>query len=452
MAKAMKAQGDYTVLMSDKDRNSYYTILGKVKGTAVNCITEYSIQGGPETPFEILSILIPKQRLKYVAPDLVDGIEIGRNEIVIDAVGYGRYTVVKCKYSGRKYRITAYCNAERLKGSTLYADGQYTPEGWIVAILSDSTYNVTLEGIVLDHDNMYTKNDIVRFSRGTSVWYVLQVCAILMGCKIWFAENKAYVVDCTRVSSRFTDPVASLDLYPDDEGSEAYSRTVGDPTLGNEGTDTIVNSVIVRCMDTGDGGIETSQATSKATVITASDDASVRKYGESKVGPISVMELREGEMELEEEKPEGGTEGEGGTEEGDTGGTEGGDTGEDSEKPKKYTLSQGTTFATNYMRYLVEPQQNITFEMKEMEKNGDTYGWVPYFSAPAACTDISDDVDEIYIDNESSLTNSPKIQKLLLSQYERHYPEGTTAYTFGLQQNIDLSSSTSQIMNALYNN
>lgn len=417
-----KNQSEYNIMMSDADGMAYYTLLGQV-GTAsdlrtINCVTEYTLSGGPETPFEILTMTIPKQKLSRIAPDLVDGIKAGRNEVIIDAVGKGHFTVVKCKYSSRKYKVTAYCNAERYKGCSIEAGGTDTPRGWLENIFADASYGVTLSNIVIDPSEDAV-TDPISFEGGTTIWYILQVCTILLGCKIWFAEDTAYVMDCTKLTDG-----EELDLYPEDETVPMYARTVGEVTLGSEGTDTLINSVSVKCtipVATMEGASETKQA----TIPIVRNAKSIAIYGEAKSGTLVVPELKEGEF----------TDEDGNTEQ----------------------YSQGSAFARNYMKYFLEPQQSVSFELKEMEltsgEGGESsgYAWVPFWDLPAYCKSISDAVDEFKVTCTSVIDGMEKPEKLLLSSYTRNYPDGTTEYTFGQIKSIDLSSSTSQIVTALYN-
>ncbi len=422
-----KKQSQFSILMSDANKINYYTLLGQV-GTdlirTVNCISEYTITGGPETPFEILTITIPKYKLKNVSPILVeeDGIKAGRNEIVVDAVGKGHFTVVKCKYSGRKFKITAYCNAERYKGCTLMKGGVDTPEGWIQTILNDTSYGVSVNEIEI-RPSVSAVSDQISFESGTTVWYVLQICAILLGCKIWFAEDKAYIVDCTALSSGM-----DLELYPESKTDMMYARTLGEVTLGSEGTDTLINSVSVKCsVPQKDNKGELTGETIQGVIGVVKDTQSISIYGESKSSTLVVPELREGIFI------------------------------QDDDSTVQFT--QGTMFAKNYMKYFLEPQQSVTFELKELqiakeeEETGFAieYEWVPFWELPAYCESISDTVDEFTVTNKSTLTGSLKPEKLLLSTYVRNYPNGTTKYTFGQIKSIDLSSSTSQIVTALYN-
>lgn len=423
----MKTQSDYSVMMSDAEGMVYYTLLGQTKeGSTVNCISGYTISGGPETPFEILSITVSKQKLKYIAPKLIEededtkeiGIRAGRNEIIVDAVGKGHFTVVKCKYSGRKYKITAYCNAERYKGCTIKQGGTDTPEGWIRSILTDVSYGVSLDGIEL-RPGSDAITDQISFEGGTVVWYILQVCAILLGCKIWFAEDKAYIVDCTALSGGM-----DLELYPESKTDMMYARTLGEVTLGSEGTDTLINSVAVKCtVPVPKTSAEDTSAseTRQAVIETVRDAQSIAKYGESKSSTLVVPELKEGKFIQED----GST--------------------------VQYT--QGSMFAKNYMKYLLEPQQSVTFELKELQiaEDGHDCEWVQFWDLPAYCESISDTVDEFTVLCRSTINSGSKPEKLLLSTYVRNYPNGTSEYTFGQIKSIDLSSSTSQIVTALYN-
>ncbi len=422
-----KKQSEFSIMMSDAEGMNYYTLLGQVGKDPVkniNCISEYTISGGPETPFEVLSLSIPKYKLRKIAPSLVEegGIKAGRNKVIVDAVGRGHFTVVKCKYSGRKYKITAYCDTERYRGCTLAKGGVNTPEDWIRSILNDTSYGVSVSEVDI-RPGSDAMEETISFESGTTVWYVLQVCAILLGCKIWFSEDKAYVVDCTQLVDGM-----NLDLYPEDETDAMYARTVGEVSLGSEGTDTLLNSIFVKCTipQTNSSG-ELTGGTTQSAFNAARDTQSIKMYGEYKSNTLVVPELREG-LFLQ-----------------DDGST--------------VQFTQGKIFAENYMKYFIEPQQSVSFEIKELEAAGvdketglvTEYKWVSFWDLPAYCTSISDDVDEFSITNDSALTRSPKPEKLLLSTYVRKYPSGTTEYTFGQIKSIDLSSNTSQIVTALYN-
>ncbi len=433
--------------MSDMNRTGDFLLLGgydsKTGRYAYNCVSEYSLKGGPESPFETLTLVVPRQRLRYVAPDLENKIIPGRNRVNLNAIGIGDFTVVKCKYSGRKFKITCYCGAERFRGSTLSTSGEMTAPDWIDYILDNaSTFDVTLRGRVIRSEYSPGDRDTISFEKGTNIWYILQICATVMRCKIWFADNMAYVVDQT-VATNSTE-AGTLDLYTSDDVA-ICQRVIGDVTLGDEGMDSVVNSIKLRYTKLTAG----EEDTSAVATDTWYEEASKSTYGEYSGGQLNVIELRAGTMNKSEEALKKIEE-----ELDDPNISD--DRKKELEEQKNIpeTMNLAEVFANNYMAYRAEPQQTVTFEVKEIEGSDEGQDWVPFFDQATRVDAIKDDVDEFEVNNLSTTSSSERrsYQKLLMSQYERHYPDGTTEYTFGLISNIDLSTSTSQILTALNNN
>lgn len=444
----MTARTAFSITMSDMNRVGDFLLLGGYADGRYkyNCVSEYSLKGGPENPFETLVLIIPRQRLRYVAPDLENKIVPGRNRVVLNAIGFGDFTVVKCKYSGRKFKITCYCGAERFRGSTLSLAGERTAPDWIDYILDNaSQYDVTLRGRVIRSEYVPGTRDTISFEKGTNIWYILQVCATIMRCKIWFADNMAYVVDQTLAAN--STGVGKLDLYTSDDVSISQ-RVIGDVTLGDEGMDSVVNSIKLRYkqVTAGEGGKDDTEALATDTWY---ESESKSTYGEYSGGQLNVVELRSGTMKKSDEDIEKIEE-----ELKDPDITDARKEELEKLKDTPDEISLAETFANNYMAYRSEPQQTVTFEVKEIEGSDTGQNWVAFFDQTTRAEAITDNVDEFEVNNSTTTSDSgaPKYQKLLMSQYERHYPDGTTEYTFGLISNIDLSSSTSQILTALNNN
>lgn len=446
----MTVRTAFSITMSDMNRIGDFLLLGGYDSDTgryrYNCVSEYSLKGGPESPFETLVLVVPRQRLRYVAPDLENKIIPGRNRVTLNAIGFGDFTVVKCKYSGRKFKITCYCGAERFRGSTLGIAGERTAPDWINYILDDAaTYDVTLRGRVIRSEYVPGTRDTIAFEKGTNIWYILQVCATIMRCKIWFADNMAYVVDQTLAAN--STGVGTLDLYTSADVSISQ-RVIGDVTLGDEGMDSVVNSIKLRYkrVTAGEGDKDDTSALTTDTWYEADSKAT---YGEYSGGQLNVVELKSGTMKKSEEdlkKIEEELE--------DPDITDARKEELEKQKNTPDTISLAETFANNYMAYRAEPQQTVTFEIKEIEGSDTGQNWVAFFDQTTRAEAITDSVDEFEVNNSTTTSDSgaPKYQKLLMSQYERHYPDGTTEYTFGLISNIDLSSSTSQILTALNNN
>lgn len=443
-----KLQSDFRITMTDKNGVASYTLLGNNLKT--NCVESYTLSGGPESPFEFLKMVIPRNRLSEVASALTeeDGIVAGRNLVTIDAVGQSNMTVTKCKLNDSKYTITAYCNADKLRGVTLDSPIEGTPDTIIRSLLNRPQYGVTYvdDALVMEHQDIPAGN--IRFSAGKNVWYVLQVAAMYMGCRIFFANNHAYVVDYRNENSSVIDSCGDIELYP---SSGNVSFTVNKASLGDEGMDTVVNKLQLRATisatdddgnptytDNGDGTY--SANTTVGTIpITVRDEESnyYEMFGERTGNVISVEDLTNLTGFSIEVEGDGNGDGE---------------VGEDETMSVSFpTTTQATTFGQNYIDYRKEPQQSIEFTVMEMFDMGNGPEWIPTYLPIARADSINDSMDEVIITNKSDLDGDKMYQKLCLSTFEKNFPEGTTTYTWGVMASIDLSSSTSQIYTSLDN-
>ncbi len=405
---------------------------------SINCITSYSLYGGPESPFEYAVFSIPKNRLTSVAPSLVEskGIILGKTQVVVSAIGSSHMTVTKCKLRNSTYQITAYCNAEAYRGlisSTSFTD---TPYKIIESILSGRYGGPSYAGnTVYEYDS--GADDAIgtlTFGSGVSLWYILQVCALCLGCRIWFSWDKAYVVD-TRMSAASVD-YDNVDLYPSSKSSRYYGRISDTVSLGDEGTDTIINSIVIKCKS-GDSMIE----------LPIKDEDSIDVYKERGGNTLTIKELS-GVVAQEETESEGSGESAG---DGTDSSTEDGGSTDPEPTPEPSKDSQAGIFGTNFISYRAEPQQSISFTFKELTSYKGSIGWAPLFVPNARATSIIDLGDDVTIDNESDLGRGEVYPKLMLSTYEYCYPQGTTTYTWGTMASIDLASSTSQIVTAQNN-
>lgn len=424
----------FSVLISDNTGDTFYTLLGNVvsdeKTYFYNCISSLSITGGPEGPFEYLTITVPKKRLEYVASELVEanGILAGVTKIELDCMGRGTFTVTKCRYSNRRYTITAYCDAERFRGVTNERDLTGMPWTILMEVLGmRSSYGIAVS--YLDTEDLYNPDvttrctESVSFAKDTNLWYIMQVCAMLCRCRIWFSDDTVHIRDCTvAVHDRKYSGAEVIDLYPENESEAMYARVVDSVDLGDEGSDTVVNSVTIRCANESGtmasiGPLYSDGTTTKPT------DGSVNRFGE-RTEQLSVPELT-WRYDLEDDEVVAA----------------------DTEKVSELA----SLFAQNYIGYLSEPQQSIEFTVKEMQEtsDGSDYEWLSFFDDPSMASEIVDIPDEVHLTNESVCDQGVLPQKLMLSTRTRHYPNCTTTYTFGMMKSISLSDSTSRIMDAL---
>ena len=398
---------------------------------------------------------IPKKELKQVAPGLFEGEDAGiipgMNRLTISAIGTSTMTVTKVKLSNDSYTITAYCEAERIRGYTLTSGGQLTPASWINKILSGGEYGgLRFSGstLVANYDTALSNLvGEIEFKKGTNVWYILQVCAMCVRARVFFADNKAYVIDYCKESSTYPRYEKKIDLHPS-IGSAMYSgATLGNVDLGDEGVDTIANSVSISCTtpQMKDGAYVTDEYGN--TVFTAfnyytySDGNSVNTFKERAANTMYLSELKQNDPNnMPETKPDDS--------EGEGSGTEG----EEEEKKEVKLYFQAEYFAKHLIAYRSEPQQTVEFTLKEMRSVNNVPTWKPYFGPASTAGQIYDDVNDVDVTNLSAVDKStPVYQKLALSTYSRSYPEGKSTYTWGVLSTIDLSSNTSQITTSLGN-
>ncbi len=403
----------------------------------INCITSYTLYGGPESPFEYATFSIPKNRLTTVAPSLVEskGIVLGKTQVIISAIGSSHMTVTKCKLRSSVYQITAYCNAEAYRGIIAASAFKDTPSKIINDILSGIHGGPSYTGKIVSYwaDDAEEQVGELSFDPGVTLWYILQICALCLGCRIWFSWDQAYVVD-TRLSSASVN-YSNVELYPSDRGNRYYGRISDTVSLGDEGSDTVINSLIIKCRS-GDSMVE----------LSVKDDQSIQEYKERGGNTLTIKELSGIVEEKSTEGSDSGTDGESSAsdetaaDDSDSGGSGGGS--------EPSLDSQAGIFGKNYISYRAEPQQSISFTFKELTAYKGTIGWAPLFMPNARASSIVDIGDDVTIDNESDLGRGEVYPKLMLSTYEYAYPQGTTTYTWGVMASIDLASSTSQIVTA----
>ena len=443
-------QEDFFLSISDVNRSIDYTLIGN--GLDNSYVESYTLCGGPQSPFEYMTITVPRNRLSELAPALTaeGGIVAGRNRVVLRGIGNAEMTVTKCKLRNNKYTITAYCDADVLRGTTLTSIVSGTPSEVIQIILNGNygvTYTTSRGNLIMDYESD-SEAGTLAFPQGRNAWYALQVAAMCMGCMIFFANNRAYVIDYRQDNPSNIDECGDIDLYPDYGNVSMTTQTA---SLGDEGTDTIVNIVQYRAQvsvldengnptytDHGEGAVP--RYTANTELDTGiwngpGNEDSVAMFKERTSNLISLEDLLETEPVVQEVPPP----------EGSPEGTE----------PTYETIipgySQASAFAKNYVSYRDEPQQSIEYTVKEMFDTNSGPRWSPMYLPASRADSIYDSADMVTISNKSEFDGSAKYQKLFLSNYERHYPQGTTTYTWGVMASIDLSSSTSQIMTSLDN-
>ena len=418
------------VLMSDSANNNWYTLMA---GDLYNCISSIKITGGSESSFEYVDMVIPKRKLMEFAPGLVGDIVYGQNEINMSLMGEHNLIVAKVD-TDDDIVLRAYCRAWLYDSAEVQAEMRGSAWDIISQILTNSSYGVSFDDnhIIYSYSKLADLSEII-IPQGDNVWRVLQICAIMLRCKIFFADDKAYIVDYTTMGSTDDSDVMwqsrtgsggngveicrdifdeSIDLFSTDSSTSTYKRCTGKTKLGKEGIDTLRNYVQIKCSDT--------HGVAQTNTKVPYGDPLAAPYKRIKANAIELPELVEVE---DEESPED-------------------------------SYSQGTTFATNYLAYLREPQRSVTFTLKEayINRSEGIRVWRSFFGPSARVSAIYDYYSGESVDNRSVLTgllgqNAP--QKLTLSSYTRKYPSGTCEYTFGTIAEISLPASTSQINTSL---
>lgn len=400
------------ILISDSEEINWYPLhYGDV--TSVNeeydCIDSMTIKGGVEDPFETAQITIPKKKLMEQIPALYGDIVDGKNKILIHCMGTHTMYLEQAKTSGSNFILNACTYAQRYQQSVIDADITGNPLNIITGILEDPKYGFFYKGSnrfitnILETDAL---NDVrITIPKNTIVWRALQICATMLRARMFFADDRAYLIDYTRqVSDTYTRWVETVD--PDDRdaigGYQFYRRMVSTGEIDPEGLAPVKNSVVISYTpdpeDTEDDGQDE---------FHDPDDLSFDKYGSLAKGNIRVPEL--------------------------------------------VGNNQARTFAQNHLIYIREPQRSITFTIKEMygASGSPSKIWQSFFGASAQVGTIYDRVNTDVVRNSSTLHNGPAYQKLCLSSYKRSFPKGTCEYTFGTVANVDLSNYASQVTNTL---
>lgn len=423
------------VLIYDADGHHAYALYNTRASEENNALDSYKIHGGENDPFEYIKLEIPRKKMSQVASDLMKpgAITAGQNKIVVKAIGRGTYIVSASNLTGNTCTITGYCTAYGLTSTNSTADISGTPYEIIKSILVDNKYGYFMSGKLrywfVDRNG---PSDILSFPKGYSLWYILQVCSMYLGCKIFFTGDDAYLVDYRlprtsslanlkeqipnlkyttedtydktgKVSGTEPDAVYDFDdiqVYTTDTKRPEFGKIVGQVKLGNEGQTTVINKVQITCINP--------DKTSETVVATAMSTKAMTMYNETEKAKYETTIDT-----LLQSKP-------------------------DSSASKKY--KQGSTIASNIIDYRCEAQQSVEFSMKELQStNGKTH-WLPFFLPSSRIRALDDDTDDIHVDNTSNINPSIiRPQKLILSSYTRNFPQGTSTYKFGVIASVDLS-------------
>lgn len=455
---------DSYITISNKDRSQYYQI-----GTLTNeyvyetageepvsyptesAVEEYTIIGGQCQPFETISMTISKKKLSKIIGSTLGFFVEGMNVIEVNAVGAKRVFLLssirstgnsakssngKIKLQGRSLAYEYKKMAERtdeIVGTPFEIIKNILYSGNYGQSYSDKTFKYLIRNSSIfdpqEHPSKVLDFKVKAEGTETTIWDILQICAITLQARLFFIGDRAYLIDYTIPFNSISGATTNMDsnelhmyrtvsgekaaLYPymdnlPNEGDNFLSqRIVGTCDYENQGIDTVTQFVTVNCTlpftTVVEGGIVTTY-NERATATAESVD--VKAWNEAHGTPdenygkiFDLPDLLEGL--------------------GDDG----------------IPYTQGKDFAEGYIKYMVEPQQPVSFTVKE---STDT-GWQMLFPYVAQADSFLDETNDIgNMTNKSIYTNGELPQKFSLSLYEFHYPDMTTTYTWGRINDTDL--------------
>lgn len=428
---------DSYITMTSPDMRETY-LIGTLDSSLPSAVESYTLVGGPGDPFEHISMTLSVNKLMDVAPELLDTgddsiltpasgddvtghrISEGKTLIYVHAVGTSTFVVNKAQMSsnGKKIEIVGYCLAQKYKDATIaYESVSGTPYEVLDRILSDVSYGLSFVGSnrIVNKDLPSDGSDrTLSFVKGTNVWYALQVCSIVLGCKIFFANNKAYIIDyrvpeaeaaypsgdhwsadeiCTYTDTQTHN---AIDVMPTDDSDFMYARVL-ESRFGGGGMDGACQKVVVSCSVDED----------MREVV--SYPAVAQGYGDG-AGLRSTM-VSVPELMLSSEV--------------------------------RVTAAQ---FAGTYLEYMAEPQTVVSMKVKECTSVDGSPGWKALFATVSQADSIYDRSRDTVrlVTNLSDLEvdglHPRRYQKLYLSSYSRSFPEMTSSYTWGVINGVDLTN------------
>lgn len=376
----------------------------------IDLVQDLTITGGPETPFESVSLKISRKQMKKLYPDWVEAgsgvgtsgvsIRLGLSRIMVtratdgDTPDTAAYVVTSAKISSSEYTLTAYVGADTLRGqvasegSSTYSSTTF--DQIVTSILVyDAKFPFSLDHIISKYSpaTEYT----VSVVKNANLWSLLQLCTMVSGAKTYFSGARCYICDYSSQSI----PSEGCDFYRD------YPTLTSTVDYDFDGLDNYYNTVVVRY------GYIDSDGKSQTDDVTVANEESVKIYG-TKSSQVSIDSLIVG----------------------------------DEETMKKVAEKLGQEI----LKYTSWPMQSISFTLAEKNTASGSLEWVrlipPEYRTPLR---FSDEAEEMEIllhsgngDEDSAVGT--------ISKYVCKYPKMTTEYTLCCIKDISLSSSTSQIL------
>ncbi len=461
--------GDEAVIMSDPYNKVDYLLFAS--NMEYNCVESYSIFTGSEQPFEYVKLKISKKQLSVVAPDLVGRIVAGKNIVTLIGPGQGQYIVTSCKKSSNVWTVTAYSISEQIRGVVTSNEIQITsyasPFDAITSLAMDAFSRMATGGsspapvqgvaALFKKSNNKWENEtlpgqgVLRFGVGENLWYIISVCALKLGCKLWVADGTLYVVDTTIMTNgppsedtntyqvtpstlNFTDIDA---IYLNTSGEYPYRMTesqqsllsniVGLPSPGKEGQEVIRNKVTVTFNESND-----SRTADGRGIITDGQDGAGTMKGTAE---SDVTGNVKSSIEYFNEKSY-------------------------TIKIPQFGYKNAKAVANQIAAMYCDAETSISFDVRELIEKTIQVGdetvqsreWQPTFNQLTRVHNIYDYSNDLTVSSRMNFNRNIILpSKAMLSLIEYKFPEHVTTYTFGISTPTDITQNTSIIKNALNN-
>ena len=362
------------VQWSDGDSNPNRQNMQLTTGTSYGCKWKFYDQQSGITDYTEMSTP------PTVEPGVVDGSTVQQN-----FVDYSPYTPLEIIKS-------------------ILASGVNYPVGNTLTNRAYSESNPTHNGKLIIHtssgDSANWGQRDCYFPESMNAWYVLQLCAYAMNCKIHFSDGDCYLTGYNYITNT-THPAVNLT-------SQSNSQTLlNAPTLGSFEAEDIINTISFK-YGTLDNALDADDETSKVMVIQTGevyDSASVNYYG-----ILSSNKTFQGIRS----------------------------TNVTSENIAK-------AIANAMIRFSKAGGQSITFEVIESE-NGQ---WVQRYGNESFPASITDEI------NGTSMTTTTPMGTnyitLGLRTYTRYFPQCITKYSFGPQNPTNLALKVSTLETSVNN-
>ena len=470
--------------MTSSDRAQTFVLHSSSRG--YSCVESYKINGGPQQPFEYLILTISKKRLTTLAPLLMDDIRAGMNLITVygfDNSG-ARYVVTNCKTNRETWKITAYPESESIRSFTTTCDlslgGQAegavyiagTPSQVIRAMVEPQSQALfasldtnarSIHSVCIACDSYKNQfNGAMVFKTGTSLWYILSLCAMRLGCIMWVSNDVLYVIDFSLSNSYgnlvlyhtqtsnlgdwsfddrdtiYLNTEGAFPYNPSSEQKRVLNNVLGTPDPGQEARNLIKNIVKISIDQANDPMPGTLSDSSNNIVLTKGTVISgIEAYNTGSSWSIHNTTDSLGECQASQNVY--------------------------GRIPYELSIPEATRnfaqyIANNIATMYCDAEQPITFTMRETTigktpEGNNQITWDSEFSKSTRIRRIIDYSNDLVVSTASNLSPNDATKnrpaKGMISRWTRNFPEHTTTYTFGEIAPTDMTQNDSIIKTAL---